>query len=90
MNNQFTHGPWTVTADGLNVKTATTDIMICENGGETSAIEDKANARLIAAAPDLFKALKPFANFACSPPGECKCFNCKARDAINKAVVEQI
>lgn len=42
-----------------------------------------ANARLIAVAPELLEALRPFANFACSPPGECDCNNCKARDVIS-------
>lgn len=36
-------------------------------------------------ATDLLEALRPFANFACSPSGECDCFNCKARAAIAKA-----
>ncbi len=27
-------------------------------------------------------ALQPFANFSCSPPGECQCHNCIARDAL--------
>lgn len=44
-----------------------------------------ANARLIAAAPELMTALRPFANFACSPPGDCMCHNCRARDVIAKA-----
>lgn len=52
-----TPGPWVVTADGLNVKNAEIDAMICEDGGEVSAIESKANAHLIAAAPELYVAL---------------------------------
>lgn len=31
---------------------------------------------------ELEGALQPFANFACSPPGECECNNCKARAAL--------
>lgn len=30
----------------------------------------------------LRRALKPFAQFACSPPGTCDCHNCVARVAI--------
>lgn len=46
-----------------------------------------ANARLIAAAPELLEALKPFAQFACDTPhvNEPECQNCKARAAIAKA-----
>jgi hypothetical protein len=60
--NRHTPGPWAVTADGINIKTKDTDIMICENGGETGATEDKANARLIAAAPDMLEALENLEN----------------------------
>jgi hypothetical protein len=35
---------------------------------------------------ELRKLLAPFAAFACSPPGECKCHNCKARDSIAGAM----
>lgn len=31
----------------------------------------------------LILSLKPFAQFACSPEGECDCHNCAARDLIN-------
>lgn len=34
---------------------------------------------------DLVKALRPFAAFACSPFGQCKCNNCYARDVLEKA-----
>ena len=30
----------------------------------------------------LVDALKPFAQFSCSPIGECNCHNCKARDLV--------
>lgn len=33
----------------------------------------------------LLEALEPFAAFACSPPGECECHNCRARDVFIKA-----
>lgn len=52
---------------------------------DTNTDEARANLNLIAAAPDLLEALDPFAKFACSPPGECECFNCIARAAIAKA-----
>jgi hypothetical protein len=31
---------------------------------------------------ELVEALKPFAAMSCSPAGECKCYNCIARDAL--------
>jgi hypothetical protein len=34
---------------------------------------------------ELLEALRPFANYACSPAGQCECHNCRARDAIGKA-----
>lgn len=40
-------------------------------------------ANLIIAAPELLKALRPFAAYACDGP--CNCFNCQARKAIAKA-----
>jgi hypothetical protein len=33
----------------------------------------------------LMGALRPFANFACSPAGQCGCNNCKARDVLQRA-----
>lgn len=50
---------------------------------DRTAYETKANARLIAAAPDLLAALEPFANFACDVQNDCH--NCRARAAIAKA-----
>jgi len=45
----------------------------------------KANACLIAAAPDLLEALRPFANFACDDWQTHGCYNCIAKQAIAKA-----
>lgn len=42
-----------------------------------------ANACLIAAAPEMLAALRPFANYACDEP--CGCHNCIARAVIKKA-----
>lgn len=36
-------------------------------------------------AVELLEALRPFANYACSPVGTCQCHNCRARDVIAKA-----
>lgn len=36
-------------------------------------------------AADLLEALRPFAKFACNPPCEGPCNNCRARTAIEKA-----
>lgn len=49
--------------------------------------EVRANAALIAAAPELYEALLPFALCACDEPhvDEDPCFNCKARTALQKA-----
>ena len=58
------------------------DADVCFTGnGPTSAF----NAALIAAAPDLYDALEPFANYACGC-GECQ--NCKALAAIKRACGE--
>ena len=66
-----TPGPWEVeTAHGYpwHVRDSDTCNTICRIGAHASAIEEEevneANARLIAAAPDLLAALTPFANAA--------------------------
>jgi hypothetical protein len=50
--------------------------------GELPTDQILANARLIAAAPELLEALEPFAKFAC---GCGECHNCRALAAVNKA-----
>lgn len=81
--NKFTPGPWSIVFD--TDISAHNETIATVAGFNTSKNEDKANANLIAAAPELLEALEPFAQFACSPPGECECHNCHARDVIAKA-----
>lgn len=82
----FTPGPWTLCydgeidgADGRTVCWFSWDSFKEFNDDETL----KANAHLIAAAPELLAALEPFAKFACDEPNDC--FNCRARVAVKKA-----
>ena len=88
----FTKGPWhhfhEVTPGGrtLDWIESDGDVVVSWQGFDSSGYgrpERKANAALIASAPLLFEALKPFAQFACDPP--CGCHNCKARAALAAA-----
>lgn len=92
MSAQHTPAPWWVTDSGVRDRGG----YIChtkpaqryegqQERYEREVAERAANKLLIAAAPELLAALTPFANFACSPPGECECHNCRARAAIEKA-----
>ena len=85
-----TKGPWKVVNAGKHWNNKAIDNLQIQYGDDGECISDHvyemADARLISAAPDLLEALKPFANYACDPP--CLCQNCKARDAINKAIAE--
>jgi hypothetical protein len=72
MSNKHTQGPWTLTADPLHFHSLTTVIggkasyqkngppqqMIVQVGGFAEWQEAEANARLIAAAPELLAALE--------------------------------
>lgn len=42
--------------------------------------------QLVERVKELEAAARPFANYACSPPGHCDCHNCKARDLLSKAL----
>lgn len=42
--------------------------------------------QLVERVKELEEAARPFANYACSPPGHCDCHNCKARDLLSKAL----
>lgn len=90
----FTPGPWKVNDDRADELAAGAQpsgwVSIRANKYDTVASAynrgyetNMANARLIAAAPELLAALEPFAKFACDEPNDC--FNCRARRAVNKA-----
>lgn len=78
MSLQHTPGPWIISADPLHFHSLTTVIggkeshqkngppqqMIIQVGGFAEWQEAEANARLIAAAPDLLEALSKFVEFA--------------------------
>lgn len=57
MTTKHTQGKWVLTADEYNVKSET-DIMLCVNSFEDYDEKCKANAKLIASAPDLLEALQ--------------------------------
>lgn len=60
MSTAHTHGPWSVNPEGIGeCVVGSVDRMVCEcyEDGNTQNEEDLANARLIAAAPELLDAL---------------------------------
>jgi hypothetical protein len=91
----FTPGPWNAVANSWQITTVydAKQMPVCrldlEDWGVDEEIQSELEkrqsevARLIAAAPELLEALRPFANYACDVP--CDCHNCKARAAIAKA-----
>lgn len=86
-----TPGPWHYSPDG------TARFTICGDGWRLAKLDDnsgenvEANARLIAAAPELLDTLKTIANYDCyyfgdkRRPKPCGCPSCIARAAIVKA-----
>ena len=87
---KHTPGPWTayipVSAGWYSGIDGPNREPVCWTGkADTTGFRKIEDAILAASAPELLKALEPFAKFACSPAGECDCHNCRARDAIAKA-----
>jgi hypothetical protein len=85
----ITKGPWAATTrqgswDWVVFKQDEPNIEICQmfHDGTEYNKKGKANACLVAAAPELLEALRPFAQFAC---GCGECHNCIAQAAIAKA-----
>lgn len=101
MKTKHTPGPWQVNGSWLNIETGNrhtaVESVLPGGFGMVASLEhsftresEEANARLIAAAPELLEALKELVN-----DGECYCADnvasketcrhCKARAAIAKA-----
>jgi hypothetical protein len=93
MSNAYTPGPWkwTRTLDGLNALESDSiayGILVCAEDNAPQDLNDEANARLIAAAPDLLEAILALDDLrgAWAPPEETiKAAWSKARAAIAKA-----
>ena len=65
MNTQHTPGPWRTDVRDpafVNYDVRTDDTIICTMGIEMPTEEEAANARLIAAAPELLEALEDLVN----------------------------
>jgi len=92
---QHTPGPWQVSPAPSSIKGAKTSLSIIRNiGGYVATAypggmqreEAEANARLIAAAPDLLEALRQclgFDNHVYGNPPSC-CFICKAISKVTR------
>lgn len=96
---KHTPGPWDVAPSGYRVMSANRvvegrtiwGVYICDtaNNPKTRTPENAANARLIAAAPDMLAALKELADDdACGDHCSNSCKWCAARAAIAKAEVK--
>lgn len=84
-------GPYTVQWSdreaGYVVTGPTEDGTYAMSEGSANVYANQLNAAYQAGQADrdeLVKALHPFAQCACSPEGECRCYNCIARDTINR------
>ena len=94
MSEKFTPGPWELThpgplLHGKRVFAGTKYIGIIDNS-DMDVAEIDANAHLIAAAPDMYEAVKKMCNNALDL-GYCHmtdCGNCKSMAAIKKAMGE--
>lgn len=82
---KFTPAPWHTTNDGYNVKNET-DIMICLNSFEDDVEQCKANANLIAAAPELYEALVELLNDTKMfyESGDAGNFDCEEMDVFKR------
>lgn len=86
--SKHTEGPWQVNYFNPTRVCDASDVRGCApiadcTGG--SRVEQKANARLIAAAPDLLETLEAIAGFAPGNGDVCEIIAKRARDAIAKA-----
>ena len=89
---KFTPGPWIVSSnyDLHVVREEGGIICCCEDGDFTGLSQAKANARLVAASPDLLEACESLLKMEDQPLASDKCMMMlvamdQARDAINKA-----
>lgn len=90
MENKFTPGPWTYNFEGLNKHTAAIFTINTENGNVLSLADvygsdetDTADAKLIAAAPEMFEALQ----YIISSDANTKEAYRKALAVLNKATL---
>jgi hypothetical protein len=89
---KFTPGPWFPSETKMGKGKVVDDKgFSVANCSASTYAQQNVDSHLIAAAPELYEALEPFASFACDEPhvGEPECNNCKARAALAKARGEQ-
>lgn len=91
MNTKHAPGPWAIerpyAEPGVYVGAADTSLVcrICMDGAEANDPEGLANARLIAAAPDMYTALAEMIRFASQATPEQRSAVAMACDALRKA-----
>lgn len=100
MSAQHTPGPWTALVDQMRHgrRYGPRMALVTTNTGESVAIdctgsgkdfdESAANARLIAAAPDLLEALRPFADLDTSTPSELWAIRSELCEAARAAIAK--